>query len=77
MARGTLIRQLLPPSEIQFVPSAASKDNVSINNLALITCDVNLELNRKKYRFQNPELTQSGILAAQLAVDIRKRKGTT
>lgn len=54
-----------------------NKDNVSIDNLALITCNVNLELNRKKYRFQNPELTQSGILAAQLAVDIRKRKGTT
>lgn len=53
------------------------KDNVSIDNLALITCDVNLELNRKKYRFQSPELTQSGILAAQLAVDMRKRKGTT
>lgn len=54
-----------------------NKNNVSIENLALITCDVNLELNRKQHRFQDPELTKSGIIAAQLAVDIRKRKGTT
>lgn len=51
-----------------------NKDNCSIENLAAVTNNVNLELNRRKLRFENPDLTSAGINLAKLNVEIRRRE---
>lgn len=50
------------------------KDNCSIENLFLVDNETNLEMNRKKLRFENPELTDVGKRMAELSVAIRKKR---
>ncbi|MBD5469232.1 MAG: HNH endonuclease [Lachnospiraceae bacterium] len=50
------------------------KDNCSIDNLVLIDNEINLELNRRKLRHQEVELTRTGINIAKLSVMVRKAK---
>lgn len=51
------------------------KDNCSIENLFLIDNATNLEMNRRKLRFENPELTEIGEKIARINVAIKNRKG--
>ena len=51
-----------------------NKDNCDISNLILIDNDTNLEMNRKKLRFENQDLTRTGAVLAAHSVAIRKRK---
>ncbi len=51
-----------------------NKDNCDIDNLVLIDNEINLELNRKKLRQQEAELTRTGINTAKLSIAIRKAK---
>lgn len=50
------------------------KLNTNVSNLALITNEENLQMNRSKLRSQVPEYTESGILVARLAVTAHKRR---
>lgn len=50
------------------------KDNCDINNLILIDNSENLELNRSKLRFDNPELTKVGLSVAKMKIAIRKQR---
>ncbi len=50
------------------------KDNCDIENLILLDNPVNLEMNRRKLRFDNPELTAAGVNVAALSVKARQRK---
>ncbi len=50
------------------------KDNCNIENLILIDMPENLELNRTKLRFDNAELTKTGITVAKVRVAARKKK---
>lgn len=50
-----------------------NRENCVLSNLALITIEENLEINRKRLRFSCADLTESGILLARLNVKIRKR----
>jgi hypothetical protein len=50
------------------------KDNCSIENLFLIDNEENLEMNRSKLRFENPNLTETGLQIAKLAIAVRQRK---
>lgn len=49
------------------------KENCTLENLALVNHQENLELNRKKLRSASADFTQSGILVARLNVATRKR----
>lgn len=51
-----------------------NKDNCDIENLVLIDNHENLELNRSKLRFDNPEFTKAGVAVASLKVAARRRK---
>lgn len=51
------------------------KDNCSIENLFLTDNATNLEMNRRKLRFENPELTAIGEKVARLNISIKSRKG--
>lgn len=51
------------------------KDNCSIENLVLIDNEENLELNRSRLRFENPECTKVGVTVAKVKIAARKRKG--
>lgn len=51
-----------------------NKDNCSIDNLFLIDKATNLRLNQKKLRFNNAELTKTGIKIAELSVAVDRRK---
>lgn len=51
------------------------KDNCDISNLVLIDNEENLEMNRSKLRFADPELTETGLLIAKVKVTARKKKG--
>lgn len=51
------------------------KDNCDIGNLVLIDNKENLEMNRSKLRFEDPELTGTGVLIAKVRVTARNRKG--
>lgn len=50
------------------------KDNCSIENLVLIDNAENLEMNRSRLRFEEPELTRTGLLVAKVKVASRERK---
>lgn len=50
------------------------KDNCSIDNLVLIDNEINLELNRRKLRKQEAELTRTGVNIAKLSIATRKAK---
>lgn len=50
------------------------KLNTDVSNLALITNEENLQMNRSRLRSDEPEYTQSGILVARLAVTAHKRR---
>lgn len=52
-----------------------NKDNCSIENLFMTDKETNLEMNRRKLRFENPELTTIGEKVARLNVAIQNRKG--
>lgn len=51
-----------------------NKENCSIDNLFLIDKATNLRLNQKKLRFNNAELTKTGIKIAELSVAVNRRK---
>lgn len=51
------------------------KDNCSIENLVLIDNEENLEMNRSELRFDDPELTSTGLLIAKVKISARKKKG--
>lgn len=51
-----------------------NKDNCSIENLVLIDNKENLELNRSKLRFENPDFTKAGVTVAKLKVAARQRR---
>lgn len=51
------------------------KQNVAIENLKLISLAENLELNRSKLRFADPELTQTGILITKVKIAGRRKAG--
>lgn len=51
-----------------------NKDNCDISNLILIDNDINLEMNRRKLRFEDQELTRTGATLAAHSVAIRKKK---
>lgn len=50
------------------------KDNCDIENLILIDNAENLEMNRSKLRFDNPDFTKAGATVAKLKVAARGRK---
>lgn len=50
------------------------KDNCDISNLVLIDNYENMELNRSKLRFDNPEFTKAGVTVAKLKVATARRK---
>jgi hypothetical protein len=52
----------------------SDKDNCSIENLVLLDCAENLELNRSGLRFSNAEFTKAGVAVAKLKVAIGERK---
>lgn len=51
-----------------------NKDNCSIENLMLIDNKENLELNRSRLRFENPDFTKAGLTVAKLKVAARQRR---
>lgn len=50
------------------------KDNCDISNLVLIDLYENLEMNRSKLRFENPEHTKTGLAIAKVRVAVANRK---
>lgn len=50
-----------------------NKDNCDIGNLVLLDLRENLELNRGRLRFQDPELTKAGIAVAKVRIAARRR----
>lgn len=50
------------------------KDNCSIENLVMLDNSENLELNRSRLRFENPEHTRVGVSVAKMKVAISRRK---
>lgn len=51
-----------------------NKENCEIDNLVLLDNDENLEMNRRKLRFDEADLTRTGIQVAKLGVAINKRR---
>ena len=51
-----------------------NKENLDISNLALVDNETNLEMNRKELRFDNGDLTKTGLEMARLNIAVRKRK---
>jgi len=52
-----------------------NKENVSLENLALISMAENAILRTKGYRSSNPEITQAGITTAKISIAIKKKRG--
>jgi len=52
-----------------------NKQNLDINNLAMISQNQNKIMNKRKLRYENAELTKAGIKVTQLIETIEKRKG--
>ena len=50
------------------------RSNCVLENLALCSKAVNLEMNRKKLRFSNAEATRAGLLITQIRAETRKRE---
>lgn len=66
----------IPPGKmVSFLDG--DKDNCDISNLVLIDNSENLEMNRSKLRFSNPENTKAGVAVAKLKVAARSRKRGT
>lgn len=51
-----------------------NKDNCNIENLVLIDNEENLEMNRSRLRFADPERTKTGVLVAKARVTVRQKK---
>ena len=51
-----------------------NKDNCDIDNLVLIDNKENLELNRSRLRFDEPEFTKAGLAVAKVKVAVARRK---
>lgn len=51
-----------------------NKDNCDISNLIMIDNETNLEMNRKKLRFNKPEATRAGVTIAQINIMTKKRR---
>lgn len=51
-----------------------NKDNCDISNLIMINNETNLEMNRKKLRFEEPEATRAGVMIAQINIMTKKRR---
>ena len=51
-----------------------NKDNCDIENLVLIDNAENLEMNRSRLRFTDPERTKTGVLVAKTRVTVRQKK---
>ena len=63
----------IPPGKmVSFLDG--DKDNCDIDNLVLIDNFENLEMNRSKLRFENPEYTKVGVVVAKVKIAARKRK---
>lgn len=63
----------IPPGKmVSFLDG--DKDNCDIENLVLIDNFENLEMNRSKLRFENPEHTKVGVTIAKVKIAARKRK---
>lgn len=52
-----------------------NKDNCSIENLVLLDCQENLELNRRNLRFSNAEFTKTGVAVVKLRIAAGQKKG--
>ena len=50
------------------------KANCNIENLVLIDNEENLEMNRSRLRFADPERTKTGVLVAKARVTVRQKK---
>ena len=50
------------------------KENFDIKNLALLTHNENLQLTRRDLRYENAELTKTGILIAKAEIAVKKRR---
>lgn len=53
-----------------------NKNNITMENLAVITMEENLALNRAKLRSENQEHTNTGILIVRVKAAIKRRKTT-
>lgn len=63
----------IPPGKmVSFLDG--DKDNCDIENLIMIDNFENLELNRSKLRFENPEYTKVGVAVAKVKIAARNRK---
>lgn len=51
-----------------------NKDNCDISNLIMIDNETNLEMNRKKLRFDEREATRAGVTIAQINITTKKRR---
>ena len=51
-----------------------SKENVDIDNLMLISNAENLELHRSGLRFEDPDLTETGLNVVKLKIKARGRR---
>ena len=51
-----------------------NNDNCNIENLVLIDNEENLEMNRSRLRFADPERTKTGVLVAKARVTVRQKK---
>ena len=50
-------------------------ENCDISNLFSISRELNLEMNRKRLRFERPEMTETGVNIAKLDIALRKKRG--
>ena len=51
-----------------------NKENVDIDNLMLISNAENLELHRSGLRFEDPDLTETGLNVVKLKIKARERR---
>ncbi|EPH86955.1 hypothetical protein D922_04463 [Enterococcus faecalis 06-MB-DW-09] len=51
-----------------------NKQNITMENLKLVTQGQNLQLNRKQWRSENPEVTQAGVSLTQIQAKIAAHK---
>lgn len=76
--RAEYIRHHGPiPDGMVVIFKDGNHENCDISNLALISKAENVQMNRRHLRFEDPELTESGVLVAKiLALSVeRKRRG--
>ena len=51
-----------------------NRENVSLDNLEIVTEAESLELTRRELRTNNKDLTETGILIARINCELRKKK---